>query len=467
MEFLNKYIFIVIAEGLFLALVAAMVWLLKVRRDLLLQRALRARRESEIATLRQRLELSHQHLQAAKAQLTQLQNSQQQRQQDDQLLRNYQQRIANLEQFKQLYFEIEDRLAQTDQSDDRSEALQKLADAQNQTLSDLKAKLALVSKNYGMELDLTEELRDQLRKMEESAGALQENLDQAQRQRDQAKIDAQEADRHKERARKLEVEETRLQQALAAHTQRIQELESRSAANPAYGAVRVKEVEEMKTRLNQRESEIRRLRQECETIGIQYEELAAKSLAIAGDRGDLTDEQKAHVEELKKMLEANAAALALKQAECEILENYYLELEQNAELEDAAQRMQQSFVERDALLERRRDLSSQAMDTAGPEVAEELAKLRQSLAEREASLNEIRNDYIEIKEQFVQVAQEESELRGSYQMLKQEHEKLSSEVSELKQTQQELIQKKDELEKLRIEYTKMESRYLALVKKVQ
>lgn len=465
MENVGEWIFVALAEGCFLALVGVGVWLLATRRQLREEQRKSARYSEEISGLRQRLELVHQHLHKANDRIAELENTQSP--QDDALLQNYQQRIANLEKFKELYFELDERLAQTQSDSEQVSQLQKLVEAQNQSIDNLQARLKVVSKNYGMELDLTEELREQIQSLQESSGALKSNLESAQEQRDRAKMDAQAAKRYKKRASDLEVTEKRLQQELMAHSRRVKELESKPSPVATYGAVRIREVEDLSSRLQQRESEIRRLRQECETVGLQYEELAAKSLAMATQRGDLSDDQKAQLEQLKRTLEENAAELARKQAECDMLENCYLELEQGGELDETVERMQQSYAERNELHTQRRDLNTQVATTAVPEMVEELAKLRQALAEKEASLNEIRNEYREIKEQFVQISQEEGELRETQESLRQECEKLRSEVSQLSASRQELIDQQEELEKLRVEYAKMESRYLALVKKVQ
>lgn len=388
---MSNLVIAIIAEGLFLALVGALFRLLITSRKLRETNKLLARRANQIATLHQRLQLTHQHLQVAKEQINQLQNAS--HPQDDQVLLNYQQRIANLEKFKQLYFELEDRIGD--------------------------------------------------------------------------EIDAEEMNRYRERVQELESIEVRLQHELVDYRRRVTELESRRPTAPAHGVVRLKEIEEMSARLQQREGEIRRLRQECETVGLQYEELAMKSLAIAGEGGELTAAQKAQLEELKQKLEENSAALARKKAECEMLENHYLELEENAELIKASEQLQQSVAECDALAIQQLDLHSQVENAVDQDAAEEMAKLRETLVKTEAALTEMRDDYKEIKEQFVEVAQEEGELRQKKQALEQECEALRGEVAALSEVRQELASQQEELVKIRAEYSKMESRYLALVQKHQ
>lgn len=390
----NEVVFLIIAEVFFLGLVATGAGLLIVRRQLRKAQERSERLNQEVSTLRQRLQLTHQHLQTANERIQTLQNAQAEK--NDPLLLNYQQRVANLEKFKELYFELEDRLMQPVEGD-------------------------------------THPSRSEV----------------------------------EERVRELEVTESRLQKELNAYAQRVKDMEARQLTRPAFGAVRIKEVEEMNQRLKARESEIRHLRQECDTIGIQYEELAAKSLELAQGRGDLTDEQKVQLAALKQSLEENAAALARKQAECEMLENCYLELEQNAQSTDTAVRMQQSYVECNTLQEQRRSLNDQVESAAGPEAAAEMARLREILSDRESSLNDIREQYREIKEQFIAVAQEENDLREANALLTQECEQLRQDLEAAKASHQSIAAEQKELEKLRAEYSKMESRYLALAKKVQ
>lgn len=388
---MSNLIIAVIAEVLFLALVGALVRLLITSRKLRETNRLLARRADQVATLHQRLELTHQHLQLAKDQINQLQKAT--HSEDNLVLLNYQQRIANLEKFKQLYFELEDRLA--------------------------------------------------------------------------AEVNAEEMNRYRERVHELESIEVRLQHELVDYRRRVTELESRPLAAPKHGVVRLKEIEDLSARLNQREDEIRRLRQECETIGLQYEELAMKSLEIAGEGGELTDAQKEQLEELKRKLEENSAALARKKAECEMLENHYLELEENAELIKASEKLQQSFMECDVLSLQQSDLHSQVESAVDQDAAEEMAKLRQTLADAEAALIDIRADYKEIKDQFVEIAQEEGALRQSKEELEQECETLRREVNALSDVRKELATQQEELAKVRKEYSTMESRYLALVQKAQ
>jgi chromosome segregation ATPase len=459
-----KFVFLFISEGLFLALVAMGVWLMASRRQLRKERQRIIARNNEISTLRQRLDLVRQHLETANKQIKESQTS---GQPENPLLLNYQQRIANLEKFKELYFELEDRFAQANGDNRQSDQLQTIIDTQNRVITDLKAKLASISNDYGLELNLTEELTNKIQELEVSASALQKNLDDAERQRNAAEQEARNADYYKQRVRKLEATEERLQQELLNYDHRIKVRETHQSPAPSYGAVRIKEVDDLKNSLRQRENEIRRLRQECDTIGLQYEELAAKSLAMASERDDLTDEQKSQLEELKQKLEENAAELARKQAECEMLENYYLELEQSSELEEASTRLQQFYAERNVLLEQKLDLNTQVENAVETEIGRELAALRQALAEKDTALSAVRDDYREIKEQFVQIAQAEGELRGDYDALAQECEKLRSEVNALKEVRQTLVNEREELEKVRLEYSKMESRYLALVQKSQ
>lgn len=473
----GDFFFILIAEILFLALVVAGFGLLIVRRRLRKEQERSTRLNQEVSSLRQRLELTHQHLHAANEQIKALQNAPQEK--ADPLLLNYQQRIANLEKFKELYFEVEDRLLES--SGEVVEQLQKEIDSQKHLIDQLQTKLAVITKNYGKELDLTEGLREKVHELEQLMSDLREGMDESERRRLAEKASAEESARYKDRVRELESTERRLQEELVTHTRRIQELEARQSSKPQFGAVRIKEVEEMKQRLKDRENEIRRLRQECETIGIQYEELAAKSLELAGGRMDLTDDQKAQLDALKQALEENAAALARKQAECEMLENYYLELEQNAQSNEAAERMGQSHAERGLLQEQRRSLTDQVESAASPEASAELAELRETLADKESALNDLRaqynemraqyNDvraqYNEVRDQFVAVAQEEGELREANESLKRECDGLRRELQELKASRQEVDNEQKELEKLRAEYSKLESRYLALAKKIQ
>ena len=388
---MSNLVIAIIAEALFLGLVGALVRLLITSRQLRESKRQLSRRAAQIATLHQRLQLTHQHLQAAKEQINQLQNATQP--QDDQVLLNYQQRITNLEKFKQLYFELEDRLAE--------------------------------------------------------------------------EVSAEEVNRYRERVQELESIEVKLQHELVDYRRRVSELESNRPTGPAHGVVRLKEIEDLSARLQQREGEIRRLRQECETVGLQYEELAMKSLAIAGEGGELTPAQKAQLEELKQKLEENSAALARKKAECEMLENHYLELEENAELLKASEKLQQSTAECDVLATQQVDLHNQVENAVDQGAAEEMAKLRQTLADTEAALAVMRDDYKEIKEQFIEVAQEEGKLRQSKEVLEQEQETLRREVAALSEVRQELASQQEELIKVRNEYSKMESRYLALAQKQQ
>ncbi len=390
MELHGQFVFLLISEGLFLVLVALGIMQLITRRRLRKECSHSHALNEEVVALRQRLELTHRNLQTANDQLKAMRTVSK----TDPIIINYQQRIANLEKFKELYFDLEDRL---------------------------------------------------LAKSGEGAETI---------------------DYYKERVRELESTERRLQEELVAHTRRIQDMEARQSSKPMYGTVRLKEVEESNLLLKERESDIRRLRKECETIGLQYEELAMKSLALASERDDLSATQKAQLDELKKLLQDNSTLLARKQAECDMLENCYLELEQRAQLNDAAERLEQSADENEVLQTQRHHLGGRVESVVSEQAAEELAQLRESLVEKERALNEVREQYRELKEQFVAVAAEENELRESNELLKQEREKLVLEIAAFEQVQRALEGDRKELEKMRVEFSALESRYIALAKKI-
>ena len=484
MDSTSHFSIIIIAEVLFLVLVAALVWLSVVRKRLHRASKTLALREQDCATLREHVEQLQAQLEQSKTRLkkrdeelskVKAQAASQRKKalasppQNGNSLASYKQRIANLEKFKSLYFELEQRIAEHNERDESEkdnqiEAFRGVIETQNRLIAELKADLDNINDKYELESDLANRLRDTVDSLEEGSSDLKKQLDHANRQRMLAEKDASDLQVYRERTQKLEITEQRLQQELVDYRRKVKELAEAPSAKQ-YGTVRIQEIEDLSHRLKQRDDELRNLRRECETIALQYEELAMKSLALASEDGSLTSEQRAQLEELKQKLESNTAELSRKQAECEMLENYYLELEARSDFDQTSSELQQALEERDALKDQRQELSVQIESACDPENTADLVQVREELSDRESSLDKIRRDYHEIKSQFIELAQEEVELREQNLALKTECDTLRREINTLREAQHEAADHREELETLRSEYAKMESRYLSLLEK--
>lgn len=186
-------------------------------------------------------------------------------------------------------------------------------------------------------------------------------------------------------------------------------------------------------RLQNKDVEIRKLRTECDTIAAQYEELALKSLHLASQDNSLTESQKHELEKLKEQLQKSSSELELKRAECQMLEDYCMELDDKHEIEDANEDVINSLKDLEEIGTRHWEICSQVEELCGDDISQELAALRERLAEAEVLLSDTRKDYSEIMEQFVLLSQEDSELRDINIKLKSECKNLRREVESLQE----------------------------------
>lgn len=467
MELFSKLQILVIAEVLFFLLVAAGVAVMALRQGI-------RRYTSELAAYEERIQSIQgqcDKLQIRLAAALQARDKAKavKAQENERLVTNYQHRIANLEKFKNLYFELEARVSGNVDGEHENigsvAVLQSVIDTQNRLIADLKAQVSMIGVQLGDKAGLADQLGETVDALERNASNLQKKIDHVKRQRALAEMGVEELNHYKMRVDALESAELRLHNELTEYRRRVAELEKRSPVKKTHGVVHVKEIDDLSKQLKERERELKRLRLECETIGLQYEELATQSLALVGDGKELSDDKKQQLEALKNMLEDNSAALARKQAECDMLENYYLELEESAELAKTELQLTQGYAEREGQENDQQKLNDQVSTKPPESISNELSGLQSALAEKEKELEMSRSDYRELKEQFVDVAQEEIELKRNNQTLKQERDKLRRELRDLRDDAQNDESQSEELEKLKKEYSKMEERYLALIDK--
>ncbi len=461
---------LILLEGLFLSLVVAVVLLFIRRRESLNNRALLDKMQTEISALQSQLK---QCRSTQKNSQTREEGQHSQQLKDSQLKNQettksaYKKRIANLEKFKELYFSLEKQVetssGELEHGAKKIQVLQGIIDTQNQLIGDLKNELRKLSELHDIDGQQVDNLLNTIQQLENNSAELQEQLNHVKRQRLLAELDSDKLNQYKERVEELERVEKRLKRELEIHLQQSESLKQQLGAKAQHGTVRVREIENLSHQLAKRDDEIRRLRQECDTIALQYEELAMRSMEIAGASDNLSDEQKALLEELKQQLEDNSAELSRKRAECEMLENCYMELQQQStEANQTTLDMEKSFREHDDLAGKQRKIGKEIASFTDPKTATELTDLRETLTSREQALEKVRADYREIKQQFIEIAQDEAELRETNKTLKAECTKLKNEINLIQQSQPD-SDTSEELAKLQAEYNKLEARYLALL----
>ena len=466
MESFSKLYLLVAAEVLFALLVGAGMWVA------VLQRSLRsAQRQDEkksimIERLRAQMNLLRENMHMHQKAKEKAWEKQDRRKADiEGLAAKYQKRITHLEKFRTLYLELEAKLSASVTPGGAGETVfNSVVDTQNRLINDLKEKLAFISGKYEAESDLGVELRDTIILLEDNVSMLSGRLEKASRNEAIAEIEAAELEQYKDRVRRLEKGEKQLKSELAEHRQRAIAKTSASAKSQEAGQARLREIVELSGKLRQREDEVVRLQKECEVIGQQYEELAMKSMADNGQTAPLSESDRRQMERLQKMLRDANEALELKQAECAMLENYYLKMEEAAEEEvvtvgDATDPVAESSLD---------DASGQVNDVEDGIQSldpDELAALRETLANTESDLEAMKESYQQIKEQFVEVAQEEMELKKNYKDLKAECQSLRDQLKEAQQLAAAKESHQSEFLELQQEYQKLEFRYQALIDK--
>lgn len=384
-------------------------------------------------------------------------------------LANAERRIENLEKFKKLYFELENKLSPGDAGDEkgRIEVLQRVIENQNKLVGHLKSKFKSVSEKYELEKSLTDDLKDTIDQLEQQSAKLKVKLGALERSLIVADMTEEELAHYKERASKLERSEKILQRDRQEYQQAIERLKGEMDSVERRGAEKRFDLEKLSNRLADKERELKSLRQECETIGKQYEELAMKSLQMASSGEDISSDQKDELDRLRDQVNEATLALGRKQAECEMLENSYLELENQSHLNPLAAEMAVLFEDRRELESKVAELTARIEAMSSEDVQSEMQALRKALAEKESELADARQDYQELKVQFLEVAEEEVKLRRLYQELKAEFSVNKVDLEAFKSLAGQADEKQRELDQMQREYNKLEERYLSLIEKYQ
>ena len=389
---------------------------------------------------------------------------------DAKLLESYQLRIDNLERFKDLYFELEQQLDKISAADTEQlnliDSLRSELAEQDQLIEDFRSQLLQLREKYASETAMCEQLEQTLDQLEGRAEKWKQQLQVSKNRCTVLEEELNELNTYRQRAQQLESRETKLQRELVDSRRRIKALEAQKNPDHRYGTVSVKEIDNLSLKLKQREQELRQLRQECETIGLQYEALATQSLDLASQNSELSNDQKIELELLRTKLEESNKALKHKQAEYEMLENYYLEMDDNSQNENTFHQINDSQQDLAALNLMRDQLQVQISTLVGGDQAVELEQLRDQLMARESELQRVRSDYQQIRQQFLEIAQEDNQLRERYDNLKAENRQLSKQLDQMQENQGSSTAKDQELAKLRDAYAQMEARYLATLEKL-
>lgn len=458
----NLAIAVIVAEALFLCVVVLAVWVLILRHRI-------RRYKEQLHENKDKLSQYHQRIIELERWLSAAENARKPTPKSansgsERTVRQLRERINNLEKFKKLYFKMEEKQfsANKQQNKDQTD-IEESVSAQSSAISDLKGQLDKARKENEHLDNLGGDLYESVLRLESINNDLEKKLAHTKRQRALAEKEVEELRRFREEFKELESRESRLKAALHDKDEEISTLKWDRPTNK-FGTVRIKEIEDLSSKLHQRDAEVKRLRQECEIIGKQYEDLAAKSLALASVNDDLSDEKKQELEQLKQQLKDNAEALALKQAECDMLESYYLELEGGSKKVSESD-YQRSLEDKEELESERDQLYELVAPIVDKSVADDLVQIKSGLQDKSSELEKVKQDYMDIKQQFIEIAQEEVSLRTENHELRSLCDSLQEEINEFKRKEDSASEQKEELEKLREEYNKLESRYLSLIER--
>lgn len=314
----------------------------------------------------------------------------------EQLLAYYSRRVANLERFRRLYFDLESRMDQQLLATAEIAAETPIDEAaQFRQIDEMQASLDAAARQLSAEKHGKSELYALIDSLQRGTESLRQQLQFAKNQRRLAEQSLLELKRYKMRAETLETKAVHLQQELAAHRARLPEVSPHPLAA----------LEQLQQQLQDKDREIRHLKIECDTVATQYEELATQHVAGASD---------AQMTEMKRLLDEHRAALTRKQAEIDMLENYCMELEETStDTKGAGAVATPTPVTIGAVAD---SDSSNDVQT-------------QRLHDYEMQLQTLTEDYLALQEQFIEVAEEDRQLKQDMEELRLANEHLLAQLN--------------------------------------
>lgn len=377
------------------------------------------------------------------------------------------QRIKNLERFRKLYFELNDRLTQeagnAKEADEQVAELNRLLDQQTIMIDKLKQSLEEYSEKYVLEHDMRVSLETTIKEMEGNTDQLHEELQITNKKLTSATMLEKELEHYRGRVDELEQTERQYLRESQKYQNELDDIHARMENPTPFGVVKLTEIEQLSSKLSKKEKEITSLRNECDTIAKQYEDLAASSLKKLEDMKRANMEEQINVQQMQFILEQSARALEEKSQEVKRLEEKILQggLEASAETRELYNQQLAEQSELEVTFFDTADKVSQQLDG---KPSEQMKELKQSLEEKRSNLRDERRELIDLHEDgnlFTDGGQENSS--NSSEILKKENQRLQQKVARLQKKEEELVRKNKEITRLNKELEELEQKYLELV----
>ncbi len=372
------------------------------------------------------------------------------------------QRIKNLERFRKLYLELSDKLegevANREAQDKQLAELNRLLNSQNHVITTLKRSIDEISNKYSLEQDSRAHLESQITKLEDNADALKDELERANKRLLRDSMLEDEISHFKDRVFELEQSERQLIHEAQNYRQALEENQNWQENPHPYGKVDIAEMDQLTSKLAQKDKEISLLRSECDTIAKQYEELASSSLTQIESMQTTTTEEQINIQQLQTILDQSARALEEKKQEVQQLEQALL-AQNSSPTDETKEQYKQKLTQQNELEVTFFDTVEQAVELFDDIATDEMKILKQSMNEKSDSLKMERNELLNVREQV------KLDNPTSTQQLQEENQKLKQQIEQYKRRTQQLQQKEKEIMRLNFELEKLENKYLELIDK--
>ncbi len=344
----------------------------------------------------------------------------------------YKRRIKNLETFREMFFDIEEKHensleTQAQLQHEVEELKQKLNQQSDliEQLSELTNKLE--DENHDKE-ETIKDLKDVIQTLKDNIRDSQLKLNISEREQESLRAQLEHLDQLKSKVKAIEKQDKAIMESAEYNDG---DLEGPGKSNIHETRISYGKESEYKSVLKDKESQIKKLRLECNTLADQYEQLARLSF-----NESLTNTKEGSPEkmELKKTagdFQENTKNLNEKRAEFETLENYYLELDSITGNEELVMQMDATNTMVKNLESENLNIVDRSLRYSSEENAQSLKELKEKLKDNQALLNKTREDYRSVEEQFLAIADEENELRDKNRLLQ-------CELDQLKQQHQDL-----------------------------
>lgn len=226
-------------------------------------------------------------------------------------------KIANLEKFKALYFSSEAALAAAERALNMTSVLEATIREQQQEISDLTELLSQEKKHTSAEHKYSEELEEAVLRLEASQAQMSKEVELAKSSIDDVRLLTKEIGDIKKKANALMKESGDKNIDIINYKKMVAKLKAQNLSAPGSGQL-AKE-NELLMRLSEKDKLIQQLKNECDTLGTQYHQLAVQSLdAQKSTPGNSVNTE---VDDILIDLAQSAKELMASKLACQDLEN--------------------------------------------------------------------------------------------------------------------------------------------------